>query len=218
MKQILLFSALLLATSISNAQTFKVKKAKGKQAIIEMSAPGAFSVGESYTVGGESGGDESSGEMMTGPGGRTRTIAGQFGFSNISVDGGEATTALDFRGKYGWNLGQYEGGPSASYFMSSNAGTQLTRFGVGGFFDYNFGTNKNVSSIYGLGADFQYKSEQPDGGDAVSWNEMLVGAFGKYFALGTPTAIRFDLAYQYYKYERVTKSGFVILGGLQTYF
>lgn len=222
-KSLLAIGLLVGLTNQAHAQSFTVKKVKGKQALIEMVIPGSLTSGETYTVGNEDFSAALDDQPKTGAGNRKKTIGASASYSSTKYDDSDYTvTSLFLAGRYGWNQGSYEFGPLANFYMTDSgtgsSSAKSTSFGLGGFFDYNFTSNVNASQVYGAGASFTYDTDKTGEADSVSSNAIFAGGFGKFFMLGTPTALRIDAGIDYAKYESRARNGFVIMAGLQTYF
>jgi len=218
MKFFIPMMVVVLASPLLQAQTFNVKRVKGKQAIIQLTS-GTFSEGQSVTVGG--GGDSSmsmsSGSGSTGP--RNNFLGFDMGFSTAKA-GTVTLTSLNLNVKYGWNSGSIEYGVLGAFGSTSGGTESISSFGVGGMFDYNFSENRvGNDGIFLVGVQATYGTRNP--GSAT--NITIFPAVGyKWFILGTPTCLRFDAGMQIVQ----TSVGGVstsdtqpnIVGGLQTYF
>lgn len=179
---------LTLASGVAHAQSFTVKKVKGKQAIVQMTS-GSFTEGQSVTVGGS---EASSSSSMGGggSGSRGKFIGLEGGFTSSKVTNGTATT-ISTNVIYGWNKSSMEYGVIGGLTLVSGGGANLTTIIVGGRFDYNFGENRpgNDGIMY-AGIDATYG--MTSGGAANTNTINLFPNVGyKMFALGNSTAIRF---------------------------
>jgi hypothetical protein len=208
--------ALALTSPLAQAQTFNVKKIKGKQAIIQMTS-GTFTEGQSVTVGG--------GEAMTSTldsggssGSRDNYLGLDFGFTSAKV-GTVTQTALALEIKYGWNKGTMEYGVLGG-FASTSGGVSTSTFSVGGNFDYNFSENRpGVDGVMFVGIEASYGSTSPG---SVT-NITLYPSVGyKWFALGNATAIRFDAGMRMVQSsvsgKSTTDTQPAVGGGLAVYF
>lgn len=220
MKNTFLFLTLVLIPTLTFGQSFKVKKVKGKQAIVEMTQPGAFAVGHTYTVGEYE--EEEEGSLdetsTSGAGSRKYTLAGSAGIVNSTRrEGEDSVLTINMYTRFGWNMNKYEVGPIVTVYNSSAGGSQSTTYGLGGFIDYNFTPNRTASQVYGVTGDLRMVTEQ-NASNTISRYESYVGGFGKYFMLGNATAVRLDAGYTYNKYESYNSTGFGATLGLQIYF
>ena len=201
MKYIVFAVSLLGVSTFASAQTLTVKKVKGSQAIVEV-ANGAVNVGEKFDLGGGSGGDDL--EMTassTGP--RKRVIGITTGEMFIGKsDTGTASnnsTTFNLNMRYGWNHGVTEWGAIGILGLEDTGGGSNTTFGGGGFFDWNLKLNKPGNDmLFGASAAGTYQiTNVPNGGSAINMWQLFPSGFMKWFVLGTPTCIRFDLGYSY---------------------
>lgn len=210
--------ALALTSPLAQAQTFNVKKMKGKQAIIQMTS-GTFTEGQSVTVGG---GEAMTSSSLSDSGGssgsRDNYLGLDFGFTSTKV-GTVTATALALAIKYGWNKGSMEYGVLGG-FASTSGGVSTSTFSVGGNFDYNFSENRpGVDGVMFVGIEASYGSTSPG---SVT-NITLYPSVGyKWFALGNATAIRFDAGMQMVQSsvsgKSTTDTQPAVGGGLAVYF
>lgn len=229
MKNKIIFGLLLAFPFISNAQTFKVEKVSKGRAIVAVSG-GSVQVGQTYNVGGgSSGGAWGSSSTSSGGGSRATLLGLSAEFSNLSTSVSGSTTStpastrMALSGRYGWNKEIYEFGALLSYTNTSVSGTSTSAYEVGAFGDYNLTENKDPNNtIWGVGGTFTFGSETASGSTTSnSYMEFYVSGFGKFFVLGTSTAIRADVGYSYQKYNTtpaMTTSGILAMVGLAHYF
>jgi hypothetical protein len=205
----------------ASAATVTVLKVKGNKGIVKFDGVNPKR-GDKLTIGG--GGDEGDmgGESLSeageATGHRKYTLDLSFGFARTSIPVDENTTSssfgIDLGGKFGWNFGSIELGPSLGF---AKAGATHS-FNIGAFGEYNF--IKNVAPanfIPGLVVDASFT--KPSAGSQLDFGG---GVFGKFFVFGTSTALRADLTFALTKTSTdaasstSTKMG--LAGGLQTYF
>lgn len=210
--------------SPSEAQTIKVKKLKGNQAIVEF--VGNLENGQTYQIASD---EKNLGLSMDDVNTNTSKISVRknfigfgFDFYNYSTDPGGVTTGSTVAStfSYGWNKTQYEFGPLLYFAMSGSAVT-TTSFGVGGFYDYNFTKNKSgTQSIFAAGISGMYKSTS-GGSTSLSSISLDPGVSWKYFAF-IQSCLRFDVTYHYESKSagstNSNQSGPHISGSIVTYF
>lgn len=217
--------ALALTSPLAQAQTFNVKKIKGKQAIIQMTS-GTFTEGQSVTVGG---GEAMTSSSLSDSGGssgsRDNYLGLEAGFTSVKSTNTatppvtSTITSIDLTVKYGWNKGTMEYGVLGG-FASTSGGVSTSTFSVGGNFDYNFSENRpGVDGVMFVGIEASYGSTSPG---SVT-NITLYPSVGyKWFALGNATAIRFDAGMQMVQSsvsgKSTTDTQPAVGGGLAVYF
>lgn len=219
MKSLILVLALLLASPSVFAQTFTVKRIKGKQAIIQLTS-GTFYEGQSVSVDGDSstGAGVGSGSAGTGP--RNNFLGFSTGFSSFK-SGGATATSLSLNVTYGWNKGTIEYGGLGSISILSGVGSNSTTIGIGGLFDYNFKPNRvGQDGIFAVGVNGRYGTSS--GGTSSTVLQIFPAASYKWFILGTPTCLRFDAGLELTQAKTGSTNSSdtqpKVLGGLQTYF
>ncbi len=219
----LLLITLLISTA-SQAQTFKVVKIQGKKAIVEFNDPSAFSVNQSYSVGGSSALTGSPGAHGFNTGRRAYGVAANLGFSSLKSDaaGAETANSLYLQGEFLWNMKQYEVGPvvgitsikQGSFDSSSNT------FGAKGY--YNFQENKpGVDQILSVVAKLALGTASANGSSS-SVTDIEVGGNYRWFLLSQDHCLTvsgiYSMTKQQISNKDVTTSGFEIIGGIGTYF
>lgn len=235
----LLFAVTLATvfTQTAFAQTVRVTKVSGKKAIVVRESGPPLKVGMTLNAGG--GGDEfSESDMSSGGGGgsgsRDRTIGG---LANLSTTSSSASTggaknsasAVSVTAIYGWNKKDMEYGPRftlrrTSDKIGSAPARSSTRFGFGGFFDYNFSPNvPGKEMLYAAGATLDYfRDSASGGGSSTSTIDLFVGPALKWFPLGNSVAIRGDAGLDYARTSAngvtITAMTFLVRAGLQVYF
>lgn len=177
---------LTLASSVASAQSFNVKKVKGKQAIIQMTS-GSFSEGQNVTVGG---GEASYSSGGSGSRNKFLGLAGRFTSSKV---GTETVTGIGLDVTYGWNKQTLEYGVIGGVTINSGGGSNTTALRVGGVFDYNFSENRPGNDGI-LFASVQATYGTTSGGATNTTAIEIYPHIGyKMFALGNATAIRFHV-------------------------
>lgn len=191
MPLLLFFSLISIYNSTLYAEgSIKVKKAKGKSAIIESSYP--LQVGESYNL--------ESAPISETP---------QYNFSShsksnsLSITGSISAKKADnlrenqltLETRYGWNAIQYEYGPIFLLSMIDEGGGFNSEFHLGGFFDYNLVPNRAKDQlIFGLTTQalIGNRNSQASGGNSQILT-FYGGGFLSYFLFNTTTALRTEL-------------------------
>lgn len=207
--------------STAEAQQFKVEKVKGNKAVIEYSGT-TLSPGGTYAIGGAQ--DE---EGAISAGHRKYIIGGSVSLefftdsSSLASSTSTKDNEMEFLGRFGWNLENYELGFIFGYTSNETDSSAYSAISGGGFFDYNFTPNRpGTSSILGLAAESTYTSiTSSTGGSGMG---VTVSGFMKWFTLGPSTALRLDAGYFYGKSDfntyTTTTQGFDVRGGLVSYF
>lgn len=174
----------------------KVKKAKGKMALVQVSTP--LSEGETYYL---TTSEPSSSSPVTN---RGRRMGLTFDFSSLKTK----STTLEYNPStfyllfdYGWNMEQHEVGPILGYSAeNSGFGGTTSSFILGAFYDYNFSENKDpLFSLFGIGTKLTYSAISPPGGTSLSSLTLYPNIFWKWFPFGTSVALRADFGYLYQK-------------------
>lgn len=217
-----IFALAILFSTPALAQKLTVTKVKGNQAIVNVSG-GKLEVGQSIDLSGDEEPDFSEGGSGGGSRAHVIGLSGSLRSAENDVNGNKITrTLVDFTGSFGWNKQTTEFGLIALLGMTDGNGVNTTKFGGGGFFDFNFTPNRPGNDmIFGLGIQATYASTS---GSGVSSSTMAAvpSGFLKWYALGNSTAIRFDLGYSYAQTEgngnKVTDSGFGLAVGFGVYF
>lgn len=222
MKSIVVISALLFSAPVL-AQKLIVTKVKGSQAIVNVSN-GKLETGQIIDLS-----DDETPEFSSagGGGGRDNVIgfAGSVKMLEDDANGSKInTTEALITLAYGWNRGTVEFGPIGILGMADRGGAagNVTTFGAGGFFDFNFSPNRpGNDSIFGAGVQGTYQSTS-GGGASSSVTTVVPSGFLKWFVLGrSSTALRFDLGYQYQSQgggSSRTISGLIVGAGFGVYF
>ncbi|MBX2986936.1 MAG: hypothetical protein KF802_03475 [Bdellovibrionaceae bacterium] len=226
-----LFPALLFLAEGASAQTVVVRRVKGKQAVVHitegqlkdgatyrLSAPGA----ESETIPAAEGPGSAGAEDSS----RHRSLGLSFTLSSLKVStdfGDSSSNTLSLSGRYGWNFGQSELGPTLVLGTTDRGTGAATTFGFGGFFDWNFGLNKpGVTRLYGVGFEAAFLNTSGPAGAGSNNLSLFPSVFVKWFPLGNSCALRADLGYSHQDDNtggRKSKTqGFLAQGGLAVYY
>lgn len=150
MKMLSLACLSLLFVWPAFGQQVKVLKVKGTKAVIRFPKNMEISKGQTLTIGGDEEDGDSGGKPMA-KGSRNTRIGLEFEMTSLTIDqksssGGTAVSAdsnkLSLSALYGWNKGWAEYGPIFSYSSDDDGSSKSTTMDIGGFFEYNFKTNK----------------------------------------------------------------------------
>lgn len=192
----------ILVSLPAGAQTLKVMKVKGSQAIVNVTN-GTVQVGQTIRAP-QAGGDDDELELTGGSSGPRKHLVGidVAELSSITNETGSvksSATQIALKARYGWNHGTMEYGAIGILGMVDRSGSNVTTFGGGGFFDWNLRPNRVGNEMfYGIGIEGTYSSTTaPNGGSGSSEMKLLPSGFMKWFILKTPTALRFDVGYAY---------------------
>ena len=218
MRKIGLILVALLMTSPSWGQKIKVRKVKGNQAVVDFSGE-ALQMGQVYEL--NSGGFAD----PTSSGTRDHVIGLQASFQSGKYDsvGAKSITTINLVGRYGWNHGNFEFGPMASYTSDNTLGTTTSTMQGGAFGDYNLVPNSaGEVFVYGAGGLAGFGTRDNGSGSSTSLMSFAAGPFVKWFMLSGSFAIRFDGLYEYDKSSGnaadTTYSGFKLMAGISSYF
>jgi hypothetical protein len=231
MKSVYLVAALVAGFS-THAQEAKVLKTSGKRALIEFPGGTPIKPGQTVRVGSSDelsldgpSSSSSSSSSMAPVGRRNNSIGGSATLSTMSMSGGNASTnstTIQVTGQYGWNQKKYEYGPEASFSSTSVAGTSVSVFSVGAFFDYNLVPNEAGTKLtYGPGASFDIGSTS-GGGSSGTTMALFAGGNVKWWPLGNSVAVRGDAGFDYTRTPAgsatVTGTGLLAKGGFEIYY
>lgn len=189
MKSILSAALVVLIAFPAFAQTFTVRKVKGKQAIIVINN-GSFYEGQTVTV---DGGSSSFGEARPSSGGSRNNFIGLSGGINSAKSSASTSqvTTIAASVTYGWNKRTYEYGFGGSFSTMSGSNSNSTAMGLGGQFDYNFTENRpGVDQIAAAGVSGNFTNTSGSSTGGFTAMTISPNVSYKWFALGTSTAIR----------------------------
>ncbi|AHI06295.1 hypothetical protein BDW_08975 [Bdellovibrio bacteriovorus W] len=209
---LLLTLPLLLSSTNAFAQKIKVKRVKGKQAVVEFSG-GHLQTGQVY----ELASDEYSDSSSSG-GSRNYVVNLSASLSSTKDDGpsAENVTAIELKTRFGWNLGHIELGPLLTFSSSSQTNGTVSTFSVGGFADYNLLSNApGEAFLYGVGGHLSIGQHDPGTGAKNDLMNLFAGPFVKWFPGGGNYAFRGDLGFIYQKISTST-AGDITNSGLQS--
>jgi len=220
-------TTLVLFNAEAEAQTFKVLRVKGNRALIQLPRGITLEKGETYAVDA----DSSTAALTnagSGIGSREHVVggSGQLSFESTQETGSADDTVItiSLNGRYGWNKGKMEYGPSAT-ILNRTGDLGVRRISVGGFYDYNLIENvPGVEVVYGFGGRGEIGvvnkevAGRSEGGNII---EMAGGAQGKWYLFGS-TCVRGEAYLQYKRetYGSSTQTSMGLLGtvGLYVYF
>lgn len=203
-----------LTCTAAHAQKIRVRKVKGNQALVEITGSTSLRQGASYDlISPDEFGDE------TETNNRKYVIGLNFAMTNTKSDAANSvsTTMIDFRGRFGWNFGNFELGPVLSY-AGNIADVTATTIKGGGFADWNIISNiPGEAFIYGLGTVVQFGQYDPGvTSTTASYKydliEMFGGPFVKWFPTGGPYGFRLDVGYLYQRQSTQSLGNFVVSG------
>jgi len=189
----LTFALLLLTTTVlsSNAwaQKIKVKKVKGNAAIIETSVP--LQEGQSYDL---QTSPISADVNYSGVGFKSRQNSLTLGLNFSMLQGSSVQeNYLAAQGRYGWNYSFLEFGIAGDIAYSDIGTGATTDFSLGGYFDYNLITNRDLRTlIYGPFALITIGSRQLAAGGSTGLMNVNAGGFVSFFMAQSSTALRLE--------------------------
>lgn len=227
MKNFIFGFCILLGASTANAQTFKVLRAKGNKAVIQLPKGESLAKGSTYSISESRESSASAG----GNGSREKTVSlsSEIFTGSRSVGSGSSVslTTFDVAGRYGWNQGVMEYGPLASVAYASSGSASARTILAGGFYDYNLVENTpDTELVYGVGASAALGQASVSAGGSSSTSSTILTASGggqaKWFPFGHSTAIRVDGGLRFDRQKTgtvtTTETGLTIAAGLQVYF
>lgn len=201
----------LIFTLQAQAQKIKVKKIKGKTAIVESSI--LLEEGQTYDLQPEMIATDI--DYKT-PGFKSRQNSISFGGSFASLRGSDfQRNNVDIQIRYGWNFSTIEFGALGEIRSNDVGGGSTNEIFGGGFFDYNLVPNRDPKYLtYGpLGlvafGSTQYPNNQ--GGGSSTNMELNAGAFLKWFLTSANTALRLE-GYIDYQQINTTKTQSSLFG------
>jgi hypothetical protein len=214
------FLVATLANGLARAESIRVLKASGNRATVEFQSGQAPAPGQVLLVG------QDEARVARASLERTIALAAEISSMNDSQSG-SSTTTFAASGRYGWNWGHFEGGPSALFSLTQTSPLATQKITVGGFLDYNFMPNDGQALVYGLGGALRIGTLSTTRQSASFSNgvqELEFGPFVKWFPWSaTRLCLRGDLIFASYGITgdqpiATTSSGLRALGGLQYYF
>jgi hypothetical protein len=189
---VILFFTVLLPFALRTAQAdqIKVRKVKGKNAIVESSIP--LEEGQVYEIVPE---PVSADVDFKTEGLKSRSNSLSFGsqFSYLKSDTTESTN-FSLQVRYGWNFSSLEVGALISGSSVDTGSGATTAYSLGGYFDYNLVNNRDPrKTVYGAFALAAFGSSQPPGSSTAGSTQTVegdAGAFLTYFIGDSTTALR----------------------------
>ncbi|MCB0364977.1 MAG: hypothetical protein H6624_12095 [Bdellovibrionaceae bacterium] len=218
------------------AQEVKVLKVKGNKAVIKIPKDMEISKGQTLMIGGGDEGDEEGGgsTMAKGSGSRNTALAMSFSMTSLSFErttsaGGKSTgdsNTISLAVSYGWNKGWAEYGPVFIYQSSDNGSSKSTEFDLGGYFEYNFKTNKPgewMIPAAGIQVAWAQLSQETTGSSADGNGPLIDIYFScKLFPWSDNFAISPTLGYRMVTYDfseyKDSYSGLVLAASIMGYF
>ncbi len=189
-----LFISLIPWIAPATSTLIKVKKVKGKMALVEFQGP--LMNGENYTLVSS---NAAAGELKTGP--RKYRLGLTFNFSSLKTKTSSVEynpSELTINSDFGWNFEHYELGPILGYSsVSTGFGGSTTYLTVGGFYDYNFTENKIPAPyLFGAGVKLTYVNIAPaSGSTGLFLAAIYPNVFWKWWAFGQTTAFKMDVGF-----------------------
>ena len=208
MTKLLIIASVFLFSSLSLAQTFKVVKIQGRKAIVEMSDPTMVTLNQSYNVSDSSMPSSSSG----GKGGnRNNALGMKFSYQSTS---NPTASLLTLEGTYLWNMRTYEVGPLLAIRNQSVGGVSTNSTEFGGLGYYNFNENRpGVETVMAAEGQLSVTS-----GSGSSTTNIALGGNYRWFMLSQDHCFSFSALYAMAQSSGTSASGFLLKGGISTYF
>lgn len=175
-----------------SAESFTVKKTKGRQAVIESSTP--LVEGETYIIQTSKQSGLISEDVSYPRSNRSRENSFSAGINSSFFKADKLQEhQIDIEGRYGWNFGDYEVGPLLHIALLDEGAGFNTDFHVGGYFDYNIVPNVGRAEIiYGLTAQGFGGNREFTNGSSSQIFAMGAGGFLSWYLMGSTTALRFE--------------------------
>lgn len=184
-----LFTSLqLMVLNPAQAQKFKVKKVKGRTALIESSIP--LEEGKTYDLQTEA---VSSDVNYSNSGFKSRQNSFTLGmdFSYIKGDTVQ-NNSYNLQARYGWNFSYLEFGVVGELTYLDRGAGSTTNLAAGGYFDYNLVTNRDSKNlIYGPTALVTIGTIQFTGGSS-NVLDLNAGGFLTWFLTQSSVALRLE--------------------------
>lgn len=195
----------ILSATEAFAQQIKVKKTRGKQAVIESSVP--LEEGQVYTLAVE---PVSQNVDYRASGFRSRQNSFSIGGSIYVLKGDDyQRNSIALQGRYGWNFSSLEFGGVLG-FVSEDLGAGATsEFTGGGYFDYNLVPNRDSKNmVYGLVGVLTFGSRQfpaTSGGGSATTLDLNAGGFLSWFINSSAMAVRLEGFFDYQQVSTTVK-------------
>lgn len=180
----------LLNPNQAQAQKFKVKKVKGRSALIETSVP--LEEGKTYDLQSDV---ISTDVNYSNAGFKSRQNSLTLGVDFTYLKGDSVqNTSYDVQGRYGWNFSYIEFGVVVRLKSVDKGAGAATDFGAGGYFDYNLVTNRDSKNlIYGPFSLLTIGTLGSTGGASANAIDLNAGGFVSMFFAQSSAALRFEL-------------------------
>lgn len=176
----------------ATAQTFRVKKSKGRQAVIESTSP--LIEGETYTIQSNKQTGLIGDDVVYTKPNRSRENSFSAGINSSFFKGDNIQEhEIDIEGRYGWNFGHFEIGPLVHINLLDQGAGFNTDFHIGGYADYNFNTNGGREEyVFGLTGQAFGGNREFTNGSSSQIMAIGAGGFLTWFLMGSTTALRFE--------------------------
>lgn len=186
------FTLFILISFNATADTFTVKRSKGRQAVIESSVP--LVEGETYTIQTSKQSGIITEDVSYPRSNRSRENSFSAGINTSFFKADNLQEhEIDLEGRYGWNFGDYEVGPIIHINLLDEGAGFNTDYFIGGYFDYNFTPNVTRESIvYGITAQAYGGNREFTNGSSSQITAFGAGGFLSWFLMGSTTALRFE--------------------------
>lgn len=192
-----------LSPEVASADSVKVRRVKGLNAIVESSVP--LEEGQTYRLVPDrisEDVDYKSSVLKT----RDNSLTLGTRFSFLKSETSESTE-FDLQVRYGWNFSTFEVGAVLNADSADAGSGATTTILAGGYVDYNFVPNRDPKKIiYGPTVLVAFGSTQfpsSTAGGSATLTTINAGAFLSYFIADTTTALRAEL---YGVYSQVNTS------------
>lgn len=193
LRKLVLFFIILCSVSFTaQAQTFKVKKSKGRQAVIESTTP--LIEGETYVIQSNKHSGLISEEVTYPKSNRSRENSTSLGLNSTFFKGDNIQEhEIDIEARYGWNFGDFELGPLIHINLLDQGAGFNTDFHIGAYADYNLISNViKEDYIYGLTGQFFAGNREFTTGSSSQIVAIGAGGFLTWFLSGSTTALRVE--------------------------
>jgi hypothetical protein len=189
---LLLTIFVLISFKAQAAETFTVKKSKGRQSVIDSSIP--LIEGETYIIQTSKQSGLISEDVTYPRSNRSRqnSFAAGIDSSFFKADNLQEHH-IEVEARYGWNFGDYEIGPVLHINLLDEGAGFNTDFSIGGYFDYNFTPNvTRAELVYGLTAQGFGGNREFTNGSSAQIFAFGGGGFLSWYLMGSTTALRFE--------------------------
>lgn len=184
--------------SYSFADSFVVKKVKGKQAVIESTTE--LQEGKVYNL------ENDTKDTLAVSVPALSSFKSRYNSISLNIDmsfiKGSKTTENDFNlnARYGWNHTHFEFGPAVILDINNYGFGVNTNYLIGGYFDYNSVPNRSPRDlVYGPSGQFLIGNKNSDSGSRSQLTQIQASGFVTWFINQSPVAIRTEVGYVYKK-------------------